>query len=148
MVEVTESDVQKANEAFDIAFSADPEGIDKVMTALFATHRIEAAKAERGRLQPKIEALEAELAKAKVPQWFYHPDYTEGCEFSPWDVIDGRYDPEPGDHVFEIECARPLPSIWCAVRVTADPDADERFTFTEHSSEAEAHKALEGSGNG
>lgn len=95
----------------------------------------------------RIEALEAELAKAKVPQWFYHPDYTEVCEFSPWDVIDGRYDPEPGNHVFEIECARPLPSIWCAVRVTADPDADERFTFTEHSSEAEAHKALEGTGN-
>lgn len=94
-----------------------------------------------------IEALEAELAKAKVPHWFYHPDYTEVCEFSPWDVIDGRYDPEPGDHVFEIECARPLPSIWCAVRVNADPDADERFTFTEHSSEAEARKALEGAGN-
>lgn len=95
----------------------------------------------------RIEALEAELAKAKVPHWFYHPDYTEVCEFSPWDVIDGRYDPEPGDHVFEIVCARPLPSIWCAVRVTADPDADERFTFTEHSSEAEARAALEGSGN-
>lgn len=99
-------------------------------------------------LQSRNEALEAELAKAKVPHWFYHPDYTEVCEFSPWDVIDGRYDPEPGDHVFEIECARPLPSIWCAVRVNADPDADERFTFTEHSSEAEARKALEGAGNG
>ena len=61
MVEVTESDVQKANEAFDIAFSADPEGIDKVMTALFATHRIEAAKAERGRLRNLPDELVARV---------------------------------------------------------------------------------------
>jgi hypothetical protein len=70
------------------------------------------------------------------------PDEGDRCCFSPHEVIDEMYDPEPGNHVFEVECATSLPSIWCAVRVTDDPDADERFTFTEHATEAEARAAL------
>lgn len=63
MVEVTESDVQKANEAFDIAFSADPEGIDKAMTALFATHRQQAAKAQRDRMDAAyLEAFDVHMS--------------------------------------------------------------------------------------
>ena len=92
-----------------------------------------------------IEALEAEveqLRKLTCATWFYMPDEGDRCGFSPHEVIDEMYDPEPGNHVFEVECATSLPSIWCAVRVTDDPDADERFTFTEHATEAEARAAL------
>jgi len=93
----------------------------------------------------RIEALEAEverLRKLTCATWFYMPDEGDRCWFSPHEVIDEMYDPKPGDHVFEVECATSLPSIWCAVRVTDDPDADERFTFTEHATEAEARAAL------
>ena len=93
----------------------------------------------------RIEALEAEnerLRKLTCATWFYMPDEGDRCWFSPHEVIDEMYDPEPGNHVFEVECATSLPSIWCAVRVTDDPDADERFTFTEHATEAEARAAL------
>ena len=93
----------------------------------------------------RIEALEAEverLRKLTRATWFYMPDEGDRCWFSPHEVIDEMYDPEPGNHVFEVECATSLPSIWCAVRVTDDPDADERFTFTEHDTEAEARAAL------
>ena len=92
-----------------------------------------------------IEALSAEnerLRKLTCATWFYMPDEGDRCWFSPHEVIDEMYDPEPGNHVFEVECATSLPSIWCAVRVTDDPDADERFTFTEHATEAEARAAL------
>ena len=92
-------------------------------------------------------ALKAEnerLRKLTCATWFYMPDEGDRCWFSPHEVIDEMYDPEPGNHVFEVECATSLPSIWCAVRVTDDPDADERFTFTEHATEAEARAALAG----
>ena len=95
----------------------------------------------------RIEALEAEnerLRKLTCATWFYMPDEGDRCWFSPHEVIDEMYDPEPGNHVFEVECATSLPSIWCAVRVTDDPDADERFTFTEHATEEEARAALAG----
>ena len=96
-------------------------------------------------MQTERESLEAEnerLRKLTCATWFYMPDEGDRCWFSPHEVIDEMYDPEPGNHVFEVECATSLPSIWCAVRVTDDPDADERFTFTEHATEAEARAAL------
>lgn len=76
MIEVTESDrravraFQKASVRYmhriitDVSFgSALGEQQDDThpIYQAFATHRIEAAKAERDRLQPKIEALEAAL---------------------------------------------------------------------------------------
>lgn len=93
----------------------------------------------------ETQAREIErLRKLTCAMWFYMPDEGDRCWFSPHEVIDEMYDPEPGNHVFEVECATSLPSIWCAVRVTDDPDADERFTFTEHTTEAEARAALAG----
>ena len=93
----------------------------------------------------ETQAREIErLRKLTCATWFYMPDEGDRCWFSPHEVIDEMYDPEPGNHVFEVECATSLPSIWCAVRVTDDPDADERFTFTEHATEAEARAALAG----
>lgn len=104
---------------------------------------VEQAATEILSLRAKVAELEGDLRKANSPVWFYHPDYTEVCQWSPYEVVDDYYDPEPGDHVFEVECARPLKSIWCAVRVTNDMDADERFTLTEHATEAEARAHLE-----
>jgi hypothetical protein len=93
--------------------------------------------------QAAIAAMGARMDKLPKPTWFYHPDHTDKCLYSPHEVIDDYYDPLPGNHVFEVECATSLPSIWCAVRVTDDPDADERFTYTEHATEEEARQALE-----
>jgi hypothetical protein len=98
----------------------------------------------------RIEALEADnekLRKLTLGQWFYPSDGygSESCHYSPDEVIEW-VDLDPGKHVVEVNVATSLPSIWCAVRVTDDEDADERFTFTEHTSEAEARAALAGGG--
>lgn len=98
--------------------------------------------ADRAELVERVKVLEEELRKANLPIWFYHPDHAEVCQWSPQEVVDEYYDPKPGDYVFEVECARPLPSVWCAVRVTSDEDADERFTLTEHPTEELARAAL------
>lgn len=106
--------------------------------------RVEAATQLQA-LAARVKVLEAEnerLRKLTCATWFYMPDERDRCWFSPDEVIDEMYNPEPGNHVFEVECATSLPSIWCAVRVADDPDADERFTFTEHATEAEARAAL------
>ena len=110
----------------------------------------QAAATELSRLcvsREEYERLEEELRKAKQPSWFYHPNYTENCTYSPHEVVDYHYDPEPGKHVFEIECARPLPSIWCTVHCLTDDEreamgTDERFILTEHATEVEARAAL------
>jgi hypothetical protein len=86
------------------------------------------------------------LAKATDPTWFYHPDNMESCQFGIWDVID-YYDLPPGKHVCEVECARTLPSIWCAVHVlTAEEkdamETDESWLLTEHATEQAARAAL------
>ena len=108
---------------------------------------IDGEELERQRLAAadliETQAREIErLRKLTCATWFYMPGEGDCCRFSPHEVIDEMYDPEPGNHVFEVECATSLPSIWCAVRVTDDPDADERFTFTEHATEAEARATL------
>lgn len=104
-----------------------------------------------GEAADRIEALEADnekLRKLTLGQWFYPSDgyESESCHYSPDEVIEW-VDLDPGKHVVEVNVATSLPSIWCAVRVTDDEDADERFTFTEHTSEAEARAALAGGGD-
>ena len=123
-----------------------PDGPDAADRIEELSSMEECLTAELGDANARIAALEAEnerLRKLTCATWFYMPDEGDRCWFSPHEVIDEMYDPEPGNHVFEVECATSLPSIWCAVRVTDDPDADERFTFTEHATEAEARAALE-----
>lgn len=98
-------------------------------------------------LKAERDALAAELAKAREPVWFYHPYYTETCQFGLWDVIE-YCDLEPGKHVVEVETARPLPSIWCVVHVLTDKEkdaleTDEAWFCTEHATEAEARAALQ-----
>ena len=108
---------------------------------------LEANRDTIDRLTRELAEARAALAKAQQPTWFYHPSYTESCDFDVYDVID-RYDPEPGHHILEVECARSLPSIWCAVhvRTTEEMDAlesDDRVVFTEHATEEAARTYLE-----
>lgn len=93
-------------------------------------------------LTAQVEEIER-LRKLTHGQWFYPPDNydQELCMWSVDEVID-YCDLEPGHHVIEVNVATSLPSIWCTVHVTNDEDADERFTFTEYSTEAQARAAL------
>lgn len=98
----------------------------------------EATIAQQGE---ELARLREELRKANEPQWFYNPDDCEVCHYSPFEVID-YIDPDKSG-VFEVSTGRPCASIWCAVRVNDDEDADERYTFTEHATEEAARQALE-----
>lgn len=89
----------------------------------------------------ELARMREELRKANEPQWFYNPDDCEVCHYSPYEVID-YIDPDRSG-VFEVSTGRPCASIWCAVRVNDDEDADERYTFTEHATEEVARTALE-----
>jgi hypothetical protein len=95
-------------------------------------------------LEAEVERLRAALAKAQTPTWFYPADDGERCYFDPLEIIDDVFYLSPGQHVIEIDCATSLPSIWCAVTISDDEDADERCTYTEHATEAEARAALAG----
>jgi len=93
------------------------------------------------------DRLREEVARLKRPEWFYHPDETERCAFDVSEVVEA-YDLSPGTHVIEVTCARPLPSIWCAVHVLSDAEkdaleTDEPWLMTEHDTEAAAKAALE-----
>jgi hypothetical protein len=130
-----------------LAFAASHSCITSAQEQAILRAAIPALEAAMQPGEGEVERLQAELSKAKQPSWFYHPDYTETCQFSPLEVIDDYYDPEPGKHVFEIECARPLPSIWCAVHCLTDDEREamgtgERFVATEHDTEEEARAAI------
>ena len=145
------TDAQKWARTF-LSMDFDPDNLDEGLMIGWFANAIEAGRSagthDHAALIAENKALREELRKAMTPSWFYHPDYTEYCMWSPYEVVDEQYDPEPGDHVFEVECAKPLPSIWCAVRVTADEDADGRFTLTEHPTEDAARQALKDTPNG
>lgn len=101
---------------------------------------------ERDQAVEALRELQEQLAKAQSPQWFYHPEYTDICEFGPWEVIES-YDLKPGKHVVEIQTARPLPSIWSVVHVLTNAEKDEMETddawmVQDFTTEAEARAAL------
>jgi len=107
----------------------------------------EAARAEltatKARLAEAVEENER-LRKLAKPEWFYAPDSYESdcCQDSPEEVIDYAA-LFPGKHVFEVNCATSLPSIWCTVHVRTDKemealDTDDRTVITQFATEAEA----------
>ena len=108
-----------------------------------AKEALTAAHTEAAELKARVEALTEQLRKATEPVWFYADGWEEKCLSSPDEAID-LLDFEPGEYVTRVGTARPCPDIWCAVRVTDDEDADERFTFTEHATEELARQALGG----
>lgn len=96
--------------------------------------------------EAQLATVEGENVKLKSPSWFYHPDYTETCQFGLGEVI-AYYDLEPGNHVVEVETARSLPSIWCAVRVFSDAEkdelqTDESWAISEHTTKTDAESAI------
>ena len=103
--------------------------------------------AEIQRLRGEVE----KLRKSMIPQWFYADGYSsEECHDSPDEVIE-YLDLKPGKHVVKVDCASPLPSIWCAVHIRTEQemdalDTDDCVEFTEHYSEDEARAALAKSG--
>lgn len=105
-----------------------------------------AKRASLDEARAEIARLREALDKARQPTWFYDANEPETCLYSPEEVVDFM-DPKPGKHVFEVECATSLPSIWCAVEVLTDEQMDERetddrFIIREFSTEAEARAAL------
>lgn len=93
-------------------------------------------------LRKENAELREQLRKAMQPQWFYHPDYYEYCRFDPSEVIDDC-DFGFGKHVVEVACAKPLPSIWCAVHVLTSIEkeqlkTDDDWLSVEFEAEAEA----------
>lgn len=117
---------------------------DGLAVQAFARHRQQAEPvAEIERLREENERLR----KMLVPQWFYADGYSsEDCNDSPHEVIE-YLDLKPGKHVVSVDCAGPMPSIWCAVTVLTDEQMDEqetddRVAFTEHASEDQARAAL------
>ncbi|MFT4056880.1 MAG: hypothetical protein QM681_20410 [Novosphingobium sp.] len=87
------------------------------------------------------------LRKMFVPQWFYADGYSsEDCNDSPAEVIE-YLDLEPGKHVIQIDCAGPMPSIWCAVHVLTGAekdalDSDDDQVVTEFDSKEAAEAAI------
>lgn len=104
---------------------------------------VEQLAEENAELRAEIKRLR----KMQIPQWFYHDGYSsEDCYDSPAEVLE-YLDLKPGDHVIAVNCAGPMPSIWCAVRVLTPEqmdaqETDDHVIFTEHGTEAEARSAL------
>ena len=82
---------------------------------------------ELDRLKQENEELREGLRKALTPQWFYSADGYECAMFDPGEVVE-YHDFTPGKYAIEIACARPLPSIYCAVHVLTDAERDELGT--------------------
>ena len=118
--------------------------LNKTFSRRQAIEAIQRAFEERGW---KLREENARLRKMQVPEWFYADGYSsEDCQDSPDEVIE-CLDLRPGKHVVSVNCAGPMPSIWCAVTVLTDEQMDEqetddRVAFTEHASEEEARQAL------
>lgn len=111
------------------------------------------AEAKLAKVREQITELQGALVKALTPQWFYLDGYSsEDCYDSPGEALD-YLDLEPGEHVVQIECAGPLPSIWCAVKVRTSEEmdaleTDDRVVISEHANEATARACLAELGEG
>lgn len=133
---------REAKDAYDTRYIFGRPATDRATASDQAAAAIIAAKLA------ELRAENAKLRKMLVPQWFYADGYSsEDCQDSPDEVLE-NIDLKPGKHVVSVDCAGPMPKIWCAVHVLTDEEmdalkTDDRVSFTEHDSEQAAHQALE-----
>jgi hypothetical protein len=107
-----------------------------------------AASADREEiLEARVAELEAALAKANEPKWFYRADEAVP-EHSLEDAIEEFCDYlEPGWHFVEIDTARPCKTIRGVVHILTEDEVkargdDEPWVFTPCATEAEAEALL------
>lgn len=128
----------------------DHEDAEYVINWLADTYRAgAAASAERIKeLEARVAELEAALAKADEPEWFYSAE-DSAPEHSLEDAIEANlYDSLPGRYLVEIDTARRCKTIWGVVHVLTDEEIeargdDEPWVFTPCATEAEARALLE-----
>ncbi|MCA6254589.1 MAG: hypothetical protein IM665_05965 [Phenylobacterium sp.] len=95
----------------------------------------------------RVVELEAALAKANEPEWFYRADEAVP-EHSLEDAIEEFCDYlEPGWHFVEIDTARPCKTIRGVVHILTEDEVkargdDEPWVFTPCATEAEARALL------
>ena len=139
---------QNGGSAEDVA-AARAGAFDTLLKVPAAFYRAgAAASAERIKeLEARVAELEAALAKANKPRWFY-----SDAEGSPYHSLDEAIQEfceyvEPGWHFVEVETARPCPTIRGVVHVLTDEEIeargeDEPWIFTPCATEAEARALL------
>ena len=85
------------------------------------------ASAERIKdLEARVEELEAALAKANEPHWFYSDE--EGTAWRSMEEAVEEFcdDLEPGRHLVEIETVRPCPTIWGVVDIFTKTELEDQ----------------------
>jgi len=98
-------------------------------------------------LEARVAELEAALAKANTPRWFYSDEEGSPCH-SLDEAIEGFCEYlEPGWHFVEVETARPCKTIRGVVHILTDDEVkargdDEPWVFTPCATEAEARSML------
>ena len=92
-------------------------------------------------LEARVAELEAALAEANEPQWFFGYDEEEGHHVTLEEAVADylRYDDEPGWHFVHVCGARRTPPIWGVAFVALKGD---RPYFTPCATEAEARALL------
>jgi hypothetical protein len=119
--------------------------------AQIEAEKVAALRAELAATKARLGEAEAEnerLRKLARPEWFYAPDgyESDSCYDSPESVIEYA-ELSIGKHLFEVNCATSLPSLWLAVHVRSEEemdalDADGDIAITQFATKAEAEAFL------
>ncbi|MCA6254966.1 MAG: hypothetical protein IM665_07895 [Phenylobacterium sp.] len=122
---------------------------DESLREDFEAYRAGAAESadREEELEARVAELEAALAKANEPRWFYSDEEGSPCH-SLDEAIEGFCEYlEPGWHFVEVETARPCKTIRGVVHILTDDEVkargdDEPWVFTPCATEAEARSML------
>ena len=104
-------------------------------------------------LEARVAELEAALAKANEPRWFYSDEKGTAWRSMEEAVEEFCDDLEPGRHLVEIETARPCPTIWGVVHFFTKTELEDQhrdggpfegkpYNLTVCATEAEARALL------
>ena len=145
------------NPTRDLSAEIDAGMHDDELSDMAHAYRIKGAmSAERIKeLEARVAELEAALAKANEPRWFYSDEkgtawwsLEEALEQVTDDIRDLYHAEDmPSNHLVEIETSRPCPTIWGVLQLLADDEAKARgckepWVFTPCATEAEARALL------